>query len=367
MKKFTLFFISLIIFSTNIALSQAIIINHKCTNLDSIPETAISQAKQNLHIAYGHTSHGSQLITGMTALIGQTNLHGYKGNIYQWNEGGTNGALDIDDYFVSGDLGHNGDTSWANKTKTYLNNPSNSDVNVVIWSWCGGVSDNTPAGIQTYLDKMNELEHDYPNIKFVYMTGHSDIWNDSTLKANNKQIRDYCIKNNKILYDFYDIESYNPDGQFFEFITDNCNYYSDGTGNDQLGNWATEWQNSHTQGVDWYNCSPAHTQALNGNLKAYAAWWLWCRLAGWQGITKIKNIKAQNNITLSPNPVSNILNIYTESKIICTKIFNSEGKCIKSFQNKYNKTIDLSELESGIYFIKLIGADFSTTKKIIKR
>ena len=29
--------------------------------------------------------------------------------------------------------------------------------------------------------------------------------------------------------------------------------------------------------------SPAHTQALNGNLKAYAAWWLWARLGGWNG------------------------------------------------------------------------------------
>ena len=28
---------------------------------------------------------------------------------------------------------------------------------------------------------------------------------------------------------------------------------------------------------------PDHTQALNGNLKAYAAWWLWARLGGWNG------------------------------------------------------------------------------------
>ncbi len=49
------------------------------------------------------------------------------------------------------------------------------------------------------------------------------------------------------------------------------------------GNWAMEWQDSHTEGVYWYYCSPAHTQPLNGNLKAYAAWWLWARLAGWAG------------------------------------------------------------------------------------
>jgi len=48
-----------------------------------------------------------------------------------------------------------------------------------------------------------------------------------------------------------------------------------------LGNWATEWQDSHTEGVDWYNCPSAHSQPLNANHKAYAAWWLWARLAGW--------------------------------------------------------------------------------------
>jgi hypothetical protein len=49
-----------------------------------------------------------------------------------------------------------------------------------------------------------------------------------------------------------------------------------------LGNWATEWQTSHTEGEDWYSCSSAHSQPLNANQKAYAAWWLWARLAGWE-------------------------------------------------------------------------------------
>ncbi len=35
------------------------------------------------------------------------------------------------------------------------------------------------------------------------------------------------------------------------------------------------------QGEDWYSCTPAHTEDLNGNLKAYAAWHLFARLAGW--------------------------------------------------------------------------------------
>ena len=55
---------------------------------------------------------------------------------------------------------------------------------------------------------------------------------------------------------------------------DGCFYDSDDNGS-QDTNWAMEWQNSHEENVDWYNCGSAHSQPLNANLKAYAAWNLW--------------------------------------------------------------------------------------------
>ncbi|MFN2283423.1 MAG: hypothetical protein ACK2UQ_03315, partial [Anaerolineae bacterium] len=48
-------------------------------------------------------------------------------------------------------------------------------------------------------------------------------------------------------------------------------------------NWALDWQGTHTENVDWYSCSCAHSQSLNCNQKAYAVWALWARLAGWNG------------------------------------------------------------------------------------
>jgi hypothetical protein len=36
--------------------------------LGLIPDTWMTKAKSDLHIAYNHTSHGSQLITGMNTL-----------------------------------------------------------------------------------------------------------------------------------------------------------------------------------------------------------------------------------------------------------------------------------------------------------
>ena len=158
----------------------------------------------------------------------------------------------------------------------YLDDPANADVNVVMWSWCSEVSSATAANITTYLTLMSGLERDYPDVSFVYMTGHTDGSGlTGTLHVRNQQIRDYCAANDKILYDFEDIESYDPDGTYFgdRNVTDSCAYNG--------GNWATEWQNSHTKGVDWYDCESAHSQPLNANLKAYAAWWLWARLAGW--------------------------------------------------------------------------------------
>lgn len=66
-------------------------INHQCTNLNAIPLRWIDSAKNKLIIAYCHTSHGSQIITGMQGLIT------FKGNIFSFNGTGTNGALTLRD------------------------------------------------------------------------------------------------------------------------------------------------------------------------------------------------------------------------------------------------------------------------------
>lgn len=250
--------------------------DHTTADLSNLTTKQIENAKEKLHIAYGHTSHGSQITNGMESLIS------FKGMLYAFNSGGSDSTLDLRDRPFSGasDLGNPNRTAWATATRDYLD--TNSDINVVIWSWCGQVSSASEEEINTYLNLMNQLEIDYPNVHFVYMTGHLDgSGEEGNLHIRNQQIRAFRNENDKLLYDFADIESYDPDGNTNYMLVnanDGCYYDSDGDGS-RDANWAIDWQNSHTEGTDWYNCSSPHSQPLNANQKAYAVWNLWVQIA----------------------------------------------------------------------------------------
>jgi len=249
--------------------SEAIIIDHSCTSLELVPSPWLEQAKSGIRVWYGHTSHGGQITAGMK------NLHSHYGRLYNFNKTGSSGALSYQE--VSADLGLNGDLAWEKMTRKQLEHPDNNR-NVIIWSWCGGVSSNTREGIDVYLNAVNQLENDFPNLIFIYMTGHLDGTGQSgNLNILNNQVRDYCITNNKALFDFADIESYDPDGKYFLNLNadDGCDY--DG------GNWAKEWCAEHPGSDLCRPCSCAHSQALNCNLKGRAFWWMLARLTGWEG------------------------------------------------------------------------------------
>jgi uncharacterized repeat protein (TIGR01451 family) len=256
--------------------SQPIIIDHTCTDLSKVPESWIEQAKDQLRLCYGHTSHGSQPVSGMRVLRDDPSYDG----LYDFNENGgvVSDVLSLDDYTPSGDLGNPDRVTWASRTRTHLDGPG-GDRNVVVWSWCGQVSSASADDIITYLGLMNGLEMDYPNVTFVYMTGHLDgSGEDGNLHLRNEQIREYCRANGKTLFDFADIESYDPDGNYYLDLgaDDEC-YYSG-------GNWADEWCAANPGQCS--SCYCAHSRSLNCDLKARAFWWMLARTAGWDGITE---------------------------------------------------------------------------------
>lgn len=86
--------------------------------------------------------------------------------------------------------------------------------------------------------------------------------------------------------------------------------------------------------------------------------------------TGIKEQKNQTEFTLSPNPTNGILNINHNLKVNSFKIeiIDALGKVLISGEHKgLNETsIDVSNLSSGIYFIKVISGENTSTKKFIK-
>ncbi len=221
---------------------------------DGIPTAAISQAASSFRIWYGHTSHGSQIVTGLDMLGAEL------GAPYVINQGA--GSLALDE--VSGDLGHTGDLGWEATTRAHLAAHA-AELDMVMWSWCGGVSDNTEQGIQTYLDAMGQLEEDFPQLTFVYMTGHTDAYAVENLRARNAQIRAWCAAHGKVLFDFEDIESWDPAGTYYPDTGDDCG-------------WCTDWCASHACPT----CADcAHSHCFNCYQKGKAFWWLLARLSGW--------------------------------------------------------------------------------------
>ena len=206
----------------------------------SIPLATLDQIRSTYNIYYGHTSHGSQIVTGLNMLESVDSRY----DLPNFHE-------------ISDDLGHNGDTSWVPLTRVWLN--AHPEYNMVMWSWCGGCSDNTETGINTYLTAMTNLENDYPGVIFIYMTGHLDgTGTDGNLYQCNNQIRDYCNDNGKILFDFADIESYDPDGTYYPDESDGCS-------------WCADWCAEH-------NCEScggcAHSHCFNCYQKGKAFWWM---------------------------------------------------------------------------------------------
>jgi len=311
MKKIILAILIIMGFSWEV--SGGLIVNHNAVQaFKSLSSSEINAAK-NMTVLYGHTSHGSQIISGLSA------LNSYNNTLYSvqvQDEGNAQNSSTKTPYTVNERLqgldapSGVGDRLWITRegawpygwwststgleaTKALLRT---GYFKTAGFAFCGQVANcpsylncNNDQYIYDYINAMEELEAEFPDVKIFYFTGHTVNPNGAgnsytDLLRRNQIIRDYCIANNKILFDFFDIETHDLKGNFSP-TNDDCEWCSDwcsdnpGSFECQLGvqNWAVSSGGCGSLGACSGKC--AHSHGINCLIKAEAFWWMMSQLA----------------------------------------------------------------------------------------
>ncbi len=121
--------------------STTVIADHTIAHEDilrSIPDEYINAARNDLHVAYQHTSHGTHVSRGMFGLPGYKAGDDTKFAIS--NNNPQDDKLDFRDYAMesysdASDLSQD-ETAFVQGTRNYLDDPNNTEINVIMWSWC---------------------------------------------------------------------------------------------------------------------------------------------------------------------------------------------------------------------------------------
>lgn len=304
------------------ATTHRYVADHEVATLEilrSIPVAFTENARDSLRVAYFHTSHGTHVSYGV---FGLPDFSGYPEFKTRFAVSTTKkaGALYFQDFAFdsSGPMRPYQDLSradsnwpdWTEKMRSFLE--TNTDINVVMWSWCDIVGHDVDA----YLASMETLIGEYGQggakigtgsgktrldpVDFVFMTGHARLSSqpsnigDGMPYPQAKKIVEHCREKGRYCIDYYAIDTHDMDGAYWDDTTDECasakyNAATPGTSS----NFYRDYQNSTAEGISWYQnrSSPGGTFALGqhtnqhitSNRKAFAFWWILARIAGWDG------------------------------------------------------------------------------------
>jgi len=244
---------------------QAIIANSQSVDLLSIPMEFIELIKGNDVLHYGQRSHGSQINHGLQSISDSNATYAFAGAwcgipasiaaLKMWYGQIDNDYVAPEDYWSS--------PAGLNTTRTILQN--NPTIKYSMWSWCTELDEWTALQVQDYLNAIQNLESEFPEVTFIYMTSTAQSdgaegWNRA---QRNQQIRDFCIDNHKVLFDFEDLDSTYQGTQqiaYYQgspFPIQHPDFYGD-----------YQWTHVNQQGCE---------------IKAKAIWWILARLNGWDG------------------------------------------------------------------------------------
>ena len=84
------------------------------------------------------------------------------------------------------------------------------------------------------------------------------------------------------------------------------------------------------------------------------------------GITELNNVR---NLRLYPNPANDKVQIISSTGMKEIQLINTLGQIVKvqRSNNKLSETLDISSLESGIYFVQVSGSNGNSTAKLLVR
>ena len=256
---------------------QEIIVDATSTNISDIPADWISVVK-NMTLHHTGQSHGRQVPHGLSNLENQNSTYDQTqseggipaGNGLKITRGQrtsyNNYTVSVGpDRFWLGDSG----LDYTRRTLDYHFANGNT-IDASLHTWCWHLRSWSASQVEDYFTSMEQLESEYPDVIFIYMTDTCDKSGSSGYNRflRNEQIRKYCRENNKVLFDFADLESWSADGS-------HQNTYSYG-GISNIPLIHSDWES----GI-YYD--DGHINEAACTMKAKAMWWLLARIAGWDG------------------------------------------------------------------------------------
>ncbi len=202
--------------------NESFVVDHTAVQeFDKIPAYWLDKAKE-LTFHYGCTSHGSQLLAGMLYIEEYIDPK-YSVAMLTYQESPVLPPVEDPSAFRVTQQGAQPQHYWDSEegvanTMTFA---ESGLYGYSMWSWSGQVHYIPTDYIQLYLDTMDMFEELYPDMRFIYMTGHAENVDPEQI-VNTGLIREHCRTNNKILYDFEDIEMHDLDGVFHPETNDMC-------------------------------------------------------------------------------------------------------------------------------------------------
>jgi hypothetical protein len=244
-------------------------------------------------------------------------------------------------------------------------------------SWCAELNTASVSYVQEYLTAMQTLESEFPDVTFVYFTGSAEIGGDYGYNRylRNKQIRDFCVANNKVLYDFEDLDCwwYNPTTLQWEHST----YEYNGV--------TVPVEHPNLAGND-----AEHTSYESCDQKGRAAWWMMAMLSGWISTTDVgDDDSGDGDVPAAPykglelscypnpfNPSTTITFVLAKPTHARLAIYDASGALDRTLVNGslrggaqrilWNGMNDFGlPVASGVYFCRITADEETSTKKLL--